>query len=313
MSQILAGAGPYSLVKKWDVDGTQSDVGTVTIGIVDGNGDEVVATGTATTKGGSGATTTYTYSLADQASPDQLKVTWTRSDTGADLVDRVEIVGAWLFTERQARTFRAKADAAAAQIPLNSPDEYPDDVIADERTRLADDLERWTGRSWIPRYARVELPGSGGSFLPLEKGRCRTSDGYQLNRPGRFNDIATVLTATVSGTSVDVDDIEIDELRGGLILTTGIWSYPTQTSPLNVIVEYVYGMPFPVDSVDRIALKELVDRLVPSGVPDRALRWDLPDGSAMSIIQPGGPMRNVSRLPEVNAWVKSHDRKVLLG
>ena len=117
MSQLLAGAGPYSLIKTWDVDGTATDVGDVTVGVVDGNGDTIVAVLTATTNNADG---TYTYSLADQANPDQLTITWTRTNTGADLIDRLELVGNWLFTESQARAFQAKADATSALIPLAS-------------------------------------------------------------------------------------------------------------------------------------------------------------------------------------------------
>ena len=148
MSQLLAGAGPYTLIKSWYVDGTATDVGDVTIGVVDGNGDTIVAAVTATTNNADG---TYTYSLADQPNPDQLVIPWTRADTSADLIDRIELVGNWLFTEAQARAFHAKADAASALKPLNSEGEYPDDVIADERLRIQDDLESWTGPSWVPR------------------------------------------------------------------------------------------------------------------------------------------------------------------
>jgi hypothetical protein len=309
MSQLLAGAGPYAITKTWYVDGTPTDVGDVTIGIVDGNGDEVVASSTATTNNGDG---TYTYSLADQPNPDRLKLTWTRVSTGADLVDRLELVGNWLFSEARARSFAAKADATSALIPLASSTEYPDAVIADERTRIGDDLEFWTGRSWIPRYARLELHGNGSSVLRLHDGVCRTADGYALNRPGRTNDIAQLLSATVNGTALTLTDIEIDPIGGCLINKAGVWTAATVSTPYNVIVEYVYGIPSLIDSVDRIALKILVDRLVPSAYPDRALRIEGEYGT-MQLIQPGGPMKNVSRVPEVNDWVMRHDHRVLVG
>jgi hypothetical protein len=309
MMQLLAGAGPYALTKTWYVDGSPTDVGTVTVGIVDGNGTEVVAAGTATTNNADG---TYSYSLADQANPNHLVITWTRTSTGADLTDRVELVGNWLFTESQARSFAAKADATSALKPLASETEYPDAIIADERTRIADDLEYWTGRSWIPRYARVELSGNGTSSLQLRKGVCRTSDGYVLNAPGRSNDIAVLLSASVGGTAVTLSNIEIDPIRENLIHKAGVWTAATVADPYNVVVEFVYGPPYLVDGVDRIAMKILVDRLVPSAYPDRALRIDGDYGS-MQLVQPGGPMKNVSRVPEVNQWVQAHNHKVLVG
>jgi hypothetical protein len=310
MMQLLAGSGPYAITKTWYVDGTATDVGAVTIGITDGNGDTVITAGTATTNNSNG---TYTYSLADQANPDQLTLTWTRVTTGADLVDRVELVGGWLFTEAQARSFAAKADTTSALIPLASSTEYTDAMIADERARIGDNLEYWTGRSWIPRYARVEVPGSGTGYQSLRTGRCRTADGYALNRPARLNDIAELLSVTVNGTAVDVADVEIDQLRSWLVRPAGIFASSATADPFNVVVEYVYGMPYQVDDVDRIALKLLVDRLVPSAFPDRALRWDGADGSSLSLVQAGGPLRNVSRLPEVNQWVTDHNHKILVG
>lgn len=308
MSQLLAGTGPYALTKVWYVDGTATDVGNVTIGIVDGNGDTVVAAATATTNNADG---TYSYSLADQANPDILTITWTRASTGADLVDRVELVGNWLFTENQARTFSAKADATSALIPLASATEYPDDTIADERARLTDDLEYWTGRAWIPRYARLELAGNNSSVLDLAYGNCQTSDGYQIHRPGRLADIGVILSATISDTDVAAN-VRVDSRRRALILTNGsTWTASTTNDPYNVVVEYVYGLPYLVDGVDRIALKELVNRLVPSAWPDRVISADTEYGTTR-FIQPGGPMQNVSQLPEVNDWVNRHDARVWL-
>lgn len=308
MTQLLAGAGPYSLTKTWYVDGTATDVGDVTIGVVDGNGDTVVASGTATTNNADG---TYTYSLADQPNPDQLKVTWTRTDTGADLSDDIELLGAWLFTEAQARAFNAKADATSALVPLASSTEYPDDTIADERARIQHDLERWTGRSYVPRYARVELSGSGTRSLSLSGGRTVTSDGYVLDRPGRRMDIGPLLSVTIGGTSVAVSNFVVDQAGEQLLRTDGSFTHATTTNPYNVVVEYVYGLPSLSDGVDRIALKLLVDRLVPSAFPDRLLSADTDLGTTR-FVQPGGPMGNVSGIPEVNAWVKSHQFKTLV-
>jgi len=310
MSQLLAGAGPYSLTKTWYVDGTPTDVGDVTIGVTDGNGGEVVAPLTATTNNADG---TYTYSLADQANPNILTVTWTRSDTGADLKDRLELVGGWLFTEAQARAFSAKADATSALVPLASETEYPDATIADERARITEDLEYWTARGWVPRYARLELAGNGGSSLSLRDGFCRTADGHNLHRPGRLSDISQILSVTVSGTSVTTTNVEVDPVRARLIRTdSGLWTLPTTSSPYNVVVEYAYGLPYLVDGVDRVALKILVDRLVPSAWPDRVLSADTEYGTTR-FVQPGGPMHNVSRLPEVNDWVNRHDHRIMVG
>jgi len=178
MSQILAGAGPYALTYTWYVDGTATDVGDVTIGVVDGNGDELVAALTATTNNADG---TYSYSLADIPDVDSIALTWTRTDTGASLVNYREVVGAWLFTEAQARAF----DAAA----LTNTSTYTDKLIVDERARIVEEFEQWTGRSWVPRYCRMVLSGTSGRRLSLADGHARTSDGTPADirddRPSR--------------------------------------------------------------------------------------------------------------------------------
>ncbi len=309
MSQLLAGAGPYSIVKAWDIDGTATDVGDVTIGIIDGNGDEIVAAVTATTNNGDG---TYTYSLASQASPDQLVITWTRADTSAFLDDTVEIIGNWLFTESQARIFHAKADATAALVPLASASEYTDAILANEREAIQQDIERWTGRAFVPRYARLEIPGNGTRHLPVTDGFVRTSDGTNsepLDRPGHARDIGIILSATVGGSAVTLANIKVDPVSGVLIRIDSVWQTATTANPLNVVVEYVYGLPYLIDGVDRIAMKLLVDRLVPSSFPDRAISVDTDFGTTR-FVQPGGPMNNASRLPEVNQWVTAHNVRV---
>lgn len=307
-AQALAGGGSTTLTLTWyDQSGTPTDVGPVTIGVVDGNGDTVVASGTATVNNGGG---TYTYTLADQSNPDHLTVTWTDSDTGDTRVHRLEVVGAWLFTEAQARQFRAKADAAAKDKPLASETEYPDSVIAEERARILGDLERWTGRGWVPRYCRLELAGTGDYDLPLVYGLARTADGYILDRPGRLWDIGQILSVTVGGSSVAIGNVKVD--GSALVRTDAAWTKATRSDPLNVVVEYVYGPPYAVDGVDRIALSLLVDRLVPSPFPDRTLSATTEFGT-VRYVQPGGPQNNVSRLPEVNEWVRAHDVKVDVG
>jgi len=306
MNQVVANAGSVTLTLTWYQSGTPTDVNDVTIGIVDGNGTVVVAAETETTDNDDG---TYTYVLADQATPKILVATWTDTSTGDTRVERLEVVGNLLFTENQARTFAAKADATPALKPLASSTEYPDAVIADERARLTDDFENWTGRSWIPRYSRVVLKGTNSYSLWLGEGECKTSDGYALHRPGRLLDIAEILSVTVGGVTVSASNVEVD--GDTLVRTDGHWSSPTVGDPFNVVVEYVYGLPYLADGVDRMALKLLLDRLVPSAFPERALSAETDFGNTR-FVQPGGPMNNRTRIPEVNEWLVAHDRNPVL-
>jgi hypothetical protein len=91
-----------------------------------------------------------------------------------------------------------------------------------------------------------------------------------------------------------------------------VWTTATVATPKNVVVEYVYGLPYVADGVDRIALQLLLDRLVPSAWPDKALSADTEFGTTR-FIQPGGPMSNRTRIAEVNDWINTHNMMVLVG
>lgn len=292
---LLNNAGPYTLTKTWYVDGTATDVGTVTIGVVDANGDTVVATGTSTTNNADG---TYTYSLADQTEPNLLTVTWTRSDGNGDLVDHIEVVGSRLFTEAAFRAFNDDQFASTSR--------YTDADIAAARDAVTEQLERWTGVGWAQRYARVELAGTGDNVLYLSDGWCRTSAGIPLNRPGRLQNINSLISATVGSTSQTVSTITV---HGSHLVKTSTWTSASTNDPLNVTVEYTYGHPYQVDSVDRIAMLLAADRLRETALSSRATTWS--DELGTYRFETPGRAGNVSTIPEVNEWVKAHRSPLL--
>lgn len=170
-------------------DGTATDVGTITIGIVDADGTEVVASGTAVTDGSNG---TYTYSLAAQTNPSVLYVTWTESG-GSSFRHEVEVVGSILFTEVEARAF----DNAA----MTSTSTYPDADIVKGRKAVGEQLERYTKRSYIRRYCRAVLAGTGTSVLDLSCAEFLSSAGDDVGGPGRLRDIRKILSAD-DGTTI---------------------------------------------------------------------------------------------------------------
>lgn len=294
MLRITAGAGPYVLTQTWYVDGTATDVGTVTIGVVDGNGDSIVAAGTATTNAGSGI---YTYTLASQSTVNLLVVTWTRSDTSAGLSSYIEVVGSHLFTEAAARAY---GDAMLSTANVNPSDA---DVAA-ARDRITEFLEHETQRSWIRRYNRVEVPGTGNHELSVRDGYSRTSTGLVLHRPGAGRDINRVLTATADGTTVSTGNIKVVS-DGRLIRTDGNWPTPSSTNPNNIVIEYEYGLPQPVDGSDRIAMMLARHQLVASRHPENALSFN--DPLATYQFDP-------SRMPsEAYQWIKNHRVGVFFG
>jgi len=304
MTRILTNQQTTITLTTYNTSGTQTDLGTFTIGITDGNGDTITSSGTAVTDNNDG---TYDYTLSAQPNVNLLTATWTEDSGQPIYTTHTEIVGGFLFDENQARNWGVKDDSN--NIPLNSESEYSDTRIAEERNRITDELEQWTGRSWIPRYCRIEASGTGTPELPLVDGIPRLSTGLRLHRPGRLRDVSQLLSVTVDGATVSTSDVQIDSDRALLIRDSGNWNRPQQSNRHNVTVEYEYGLPYLLDGVDRIALDLLLDRLVPSAYPRSALSVDSEFGTVRFVTE-GGTQKNVSRLPHVNQWVRDHDHRM---
>lgn len=265
--------------------------GTFTIGIVDAAGAEVVASGTAVVDNGDD---TYDFTVLPQPDVGLLTATWTETGGGGSAFTTViDVVGGFLFTEDQARSYVTDR--------LSSPLKYSDEAIRSERRRITDWLEKETAVSWIPRFRRVELDGTGGSkvtvFHPV---RSVGGSGGQ----GAASDIQKVLSVTVDGSPVS--PAEVKAVGASLHRTAGVWPRPA-TTPGNVVVEYEYGRPHLLDGVDRVALLELRHRLVDSRVPAGATSMSDELGSVSWEAQNNG---RPSRIPEVNAWLRSHDERV---
>ena len=287
-SGILKNTGPTTITWTWGVNGTATDVGAVTVTITDGNGT-AVATDASTTNNTDG---TYTYVLAVQPDVTELAFAWT--DGTSTQYGRIPVVGGWLFTEAQARAF----DLAT----LGSETTYPDKDIASMRQQITADLETWTRRSWVPKYCRYELPGTGTYTIDLRDAYTRLADGTQLQTPGAERDINKIVTATASGTTITPSNIKI--LRGKLLRTDAAWTNPTRSDPLNVIIEAEYGREPHTDGSDRIGMLLLRDRLVASNISDRASSFSDELGNYQFVTP--GVRGAVSNIPEVNRWVMDH-------
>jgi hypothetical protein len=173
----------------------------------------------------------------------------------------VEVVGSILFGEAALRTFDDDAIASTT--------DYSDADILAMHDRVADFLEHATGRSWIRRYCRVELPGTGTRHLYLSDWVIRrTAAGLPIDRPGAGRDIIRILSAN-DGAAVTSSDILVLP-DGRLTRTDQAWTSATQTDPYNVSIEYEYGVPFTVSGVDRIAMLIARHWLVASRIPGSA-------------------------------------------
>lgn len=283
---ISKNQGTVTLTHPWYVAGTLTDVGDVTVDIVDERGNTIVSDGATVNTSG-----TYTYDLANQDTVRVLYVTWT-ADTASYGVqqDVVEVVGSRLFTEEQARAFDSST--------LSDTTTYADADLLSEEVAIAGLLERMTGRSWVRRYRYMTFGATGGRLLYLAS--AVTSEGGS-DGSGAVFDTNSVLSASVSGTSVTTGNIKVDRIRGTLYRTDGSWgtTFPSPSDPYPVAVEVEYGAPALIDGVDRIALLLLRDRLV-SDPTDFG-------GRTQSLTTELGFYR-IDTLPvEVREWVKDHD------
>ena len=282
VSTVLVGQAPTITFTAYQ-DGTQTDLGTITIGIVDANGDTVVASGTSVTDNSDG---TYTYTLAEQSQPNLLTVTWTEAG-GTDITTFVEVQGSQLFNEYQLRTFDDQAITASA---------YTDAQVAAVHQQVCEYLEAQTGRSWIRRYNRALVAGSGSYYLNVGDGFYRTSAGLPLNRPGAGQDVIQVISAD-DGSAVSTSNIIVGP-NGNLVRTDAGWTRATSTDLWNCTVEYEYGQPYPVEGVDRIAMMIARQWLVASRIPSSASTYTDSLGSYSF---------DETRLPfEAYAWIKAH-------
>jgi hypothetical protein len=129
----------------------------------------------------------------------------------------------------------------------------------------------------------------------VSDGQNRTSAGLPLHRPGAGRDIIQVLSVTVDGSSVSTANVKAMP-NGLLTRTDAAWTRPTSDDPYNVVVEYEYGQPYPVDRVDEIAMMIARQWLVPSRIP----------GSAQSFADSSGSYSfDETRLPwEAYDWIK---------
>jgi hypothetical protein len=274
-------------------DGTLADQGTLTVGAVDANGATVTATGTSVTDNSDG---TYNYTLAAQSEPNFLTLTATE-DAGVPIfTTHIEVVGSVLFAEHQLRAFDSSMLADGTK--------YSDAAILAAHDRVSDYIEQQTNRSWIRRYCRVELAGNGNYDLHVGDGEARTAAGVPLYRPGWSRDVIRLLGVSVDGTPIDVVSFKV--APSGLITRSdNTWTRPTRTNPRNVVIEYEYGQPYPVDGVDRIAMMIARHQLASSRVP----------ASAQSFTDSVGSYTfDETRIPyEAYHWLKAHQAGAFFG
>lgn len=146
-----------------DQDGAAAPAaGAVTVKVDRDDGSAVLPAGTATIGAGDGL---YKVALtaAQNDRLDLLKATWTDAGDGSEHVTRHEVVGAYWFTEAQARA----ADPGFTEAA------YPSEVVELAGREVEDAIELQVrqalgkGVSFVSRYRRVVVSGSGLDVVEL--------------------------------------------------------------------------------------------------------------------------------------------------
>jgi hypothetical protein len=274
-SQILKGTN--ALLEQ--VFSAGDATGNVTVTVIRADGT-TLSTGTAT----HGTVGQYTYVVAPQTELDYLTVTW--SGTWGGVVNTItsyaEIVGGVLFPLSDLRSFGDQA--------LSNATTYPDENLREARERITDMFQDVCSCSFIPRYQRDTLDGTGNCRLWLTR-----------KRPTR------IINATVD--AVVISDLTILKPypTGRLERTTGIWS--TGIPRQNVIVSYEYGWPSPPADISRAAMILARYELVSSDISDRMVSFSN-DLGEVRLSVPGN--KYPTGIPIVDATLARYDETDLL-
>jgi hypothetical protein len=251
-------------------DETALVVPAVTVTVRDANGATVYTTSATS----SGTTWSVTVPMQTQG---VYTASWVAGTTATD-TEAFEVVGGFLFSIPEAR----KSD-----VDLTDTVRFPTADIRHYREVVEDEFERITGRSFVPRTARVEVEADDTSSLFL----------------GYFDVSALAAVEGPSG-PVDIAGWAVDSagsVRAPYVLTDGD----------RYTVTFVYGFPQVPEDVKRAGLLRLRSLLTAerSGIPDRATAFVAAEGGNFTLATAG---RNgyETGLPDVDAVLKRYTYRI---
>lgn len=278
-----------------DQDGDPRTPGTVTVHVVRDDGTQVLPAGTATTLLSDEVTVSVGISNAQSTPLDILTATWTEQG-GATVVTVVETVGGRYFTLQ---------DARLVDPILRDTAKFPDEDLKRVRNEVELELERITGRSFVPRYRSQD--GDAGSV------RTSSARAFQLTEV----DVRAVRWVKINGVAYASTYWELTT-GGRLYFGRGIGLLPQQVGngpwrgnlPVVISVGYEFGWWTPPDDLKRAMLTRLRSRLIDGnqGVPDRATAMTV-DGTTFSLSTPGqrGAHTGIPSVDDVYDSYTRHD------
>jgi hypothetical protein len=252
--------------------------GAVTIGIVDSEGQTVVASGTAATSAGSGV---YTYSLAAQSDLKDLTATWSGTwGSAMSFVTQHEVVGGFYATPSEVRAMDSLSGETSA---------YPTADLVSAITWATSVIDDYCGCSFVYRFHRDVLDGTDAENLKLSHLFPQT-----------------ILSGSIGGTALTATQINnMNKYKSGVIvLKDETWTFTDPGGQVIVNYEAGFSKTPPPDiawaarTLSRFYALELKNR-----VPSNAMSITNEFGN-VQLAQPG--MNKPTPLPDVNTILNRH-------
>jgi hypothetical protein len=180
----------------------------------------------------------------DTALLDILTATWTATVDSSVMTfyTQHEVIGAVLFTETALRNFGDRAVADAAR--------YTDTMIAEARDKVTEQFQDVCGVSFVPRYAREALDGTGSQRLKVGHRR-----------------VTAIRSASIDGVAVTMSDIT--PYAGGWLHLDAGWTAGRQ----NVALAYEHGHARVPVEIRKAAMIVARYELISTDLSDRTISY----------------------------------------
>jgi len=273
---VAATAAPITFTSIDHEGEPTTPTGTVTVAVVDSQGDAVTAGAVSTT----GNVSTSTLPIASTSSVDRLTATWT--DDGTEVATTVhDVVGGVYATTTHIRDIVGVLDNATKWDATD---------VKRVRNEIEYIIEMVTCRAFVPRFDVAHLDGTGSECLSLPHPDLRSVVWAKYHNGSAW--------VPVTGT---VSEIQPDNAGTASFLSGSTWP----TAPLRI--GYRHGRDRPPADLVAAAAKFVKYRLasVKSGIPDRAISIQGTELGNITIATPGlGPW--TSGVPDVDSIINHY-------
>lgn len=282
---ILRGTTATLSVVHLDADGEPAAAaGTVTVGVVDAAGDEVLAPGTATDQGSGTGEYTVELTPAQTAQLDRFTATWSDDGDSSTFQTTIDIVGRYWCTLVDIRALRGLDDTA----------KFSDTSLRNAREWVTWQIEDVCEQAFVPRFAQVTVDGPGERDLLAPNPALRALRA------------ATHVDLDGNETALTVSEISVDE-NGWLHRTAG-WTRGRQ----NTRLAYEHGHDRPHPDLKARALHYIRQQLLEDRIGRSVLSIMDPAGITTRFAAPGGTRRPTGDL-ELDEVIMRYNRSRIVA